>query len=72
MKVKTAVLRVANAMNAGEFELANYLLNKYRRRFGNRHFTYWLRLAIANGLYFNCLEYKTSAGIQPVKGEYKG
>lgn len=51
MKVKTAVKRVEEAVNNGDFRLANYLLNKYRRRFGNRHFTYWLRLHIANGLW---------------------
>lgn len=52
MKVKTAVLRVAEAVNKGEYIMANHLLNKYRRRFGNRHFAYWLRMHIANGLYF--------------------
>ena len=52
MKVKTAVKRVELAVNYGEFKMANHLLNKYRRRFGNRHFTYWLRLTIANGVYF--------------------
>jgi hypothetical protein len=52
MKVKTAVKRVEEAVNYGEFKVASHLLNKYRRRFGNRHFTYWLRLHIANGLYF--------------------
>lgn len=54
MKVKTAVKRVEQAVNCGEFKLANHLLNKYRRRFGNRYFTYWLRLKVANGLYFSC------------------
>ena len=54
MKVKTAVERVEAAVNHNEFKTANYLLNKYRRRFGNRHFTYWLRMHIANGLYYNC------------------
>ena len=52
MKVKTAVQRVQEAVNHGEYKMASLLLNKYRRRFGNRHFTYWLRLAIVNGLYF--------------------
>jgi hypothetical protein len=52
MKVKTAVLRVAEAVNHGEYKMADHLLQKYRRRFGNRHFTYWLRLQVANGLYF--------------------
>ena len=52
MKVKTAVKRVEEAVNCGEFKIAGQLLNKYRQRFGNRHFTYWLRLHIANGLYF--------------------
>ena len=52
MKVMTAVKRVELAVNYGEFKMANHLLNKYRRRFGNRHFTYWLRLHVANGVYF--------------------
>ena len=52
MKVQTAVKRVEEAVNCGEFKTAGQLLNKYRRRFGNRHFTYWLRLHITNGLYF--------------------
>ena len=52
MKVKTAVKRVQEAVNHGEFKMAAVLLNKYRKRFGNRHFTYWLRLNITNGLYF--------------------
>ena len=52
MKVQTAVKRVEEAVNCGEFKTAGQLLNKYRRRFGNRHFTYWLRLQVANGLYF--------------------
>ena len=52
MKVKTAVKRIEEAVNHGEFKTAGQLLNKYRRRFGNRHFTYWLRLNITNGLYF--------------------
>ena len=52
MKVKTAVKRVEQAVNHGEFKMANLMLNKYRRRFGNRLFTYWLRLHIANGVYF--------------------
>jgi hypothetical protein len=52
MKVKTAVNRVEQAVNHGEFKMASLMLNKYRRRFGNRHFTYWLRLHIANGVYF--------------------
>jgi hypothetical protein len=52
MKVKTAVQRVEEAVNHGEYKMAEYLMQKYRRRFGNRHFSYWLRLHIANGLYF--------------------
>jgi pyrroloquinoline quinone (PQQ) biosynthesis protein C len=54
MKVKTAVQRVTNAVVEGEFQEAQRLLTKYRRRFGNRHFGYWLRLAIANGLHYGC------------------
>lgn len=51
MKVKTAVKRVEEAINYKEFEMANIMLNKYRKRFGNRKFTYWLRLMIKNGLW---------------------
>lgn len=51
MKINAAVKRVEEAVNYGEFKIANYLLNKYRRRFGNRKFTYWLRLMIKNGLW---------------------
>jgi hypothetical protein len=52
MKVKTAVKRIEEAVNNGEFVMANTLLKKYQRKFGNRHFTYMLRLHIVNGLYF--------------------
>ena len=51
MKVKTAVRRIEEAINHGEYEMAGQMLNMYRRRFGNRHFTYWIRLHIANGLW---------------------
>jgi hypothetical protein len=52
MKVKTAVDRVWQAVDAGEYKVANHIMNRYRRRFGNRKFTYWIRLHIKNGLYF--------------------
>jgi len=51
MKVKTAVERVAGAVNRQEYVEANAMLVKYRRKFGNRKFTYWLRLMIKNGLW---------------------
>jgi hypothetical protein len=51
MKVKTAVDRVRDAINAGDYKTANALMNKYRRKFGNRHFTYWMRLMIKNGIW---------------------
>ena len=51
MKVKTAVGRIADAVNRQEYVEANAMLNMYRRKFGNRKFTYWLRLMIKNGLW---------------------
>ena len=51
MKVATAVKQVEDAINAGQYVKANTMLNKYRRKFGNRKFTYWLRLFIKNGLW---------------------
>ena len=52
MKVKTAVGRVWELVNARQFVAADALLTKFRRKFGNRPFTYMLRLHIKNGLYF--------------------
>lgn len=52
MKVKTAVDRVWTAINYNEFRMADHLMRKYRRRFGHRHFGYWMRTHIKNGLYF--------------------
>ena len=51
MKVKTAVNRIENAINCGNYVEANNMLNKYRRKFGNRKFTYWIRLHITNGMW---------------------
>ena len=51
MKVKAALKRVEDAVNTGDYMQANELLNKYRRNFGNRKFTYWLRTLIRNGLW---------------------
>jgi hypothetical protein len=51
MKVNTAVKRIEIAINANEFVQANAMLNKYRRKFGNRKFTYWVRVMIKNGLW---------------------
>ena len=53
MKVKIVIERIESAINTGDFNLANSLLNKYRLKFGNRHFSYWLRLVIKNGLWVN-------------------
>lgn len=52
MKVNTAVDRVVTEINHGNYNKANDLMNRYRRRFGNRRFTYWIRLYIKNGLYY--------------------
>jgi hypothetical protein len=51
MKVKTVIERIENTINRREYVEANAMLNKYRRKFGNRKFTYWLRLMIKNGLW---------------------
>jgi hypothetical protein len=51
MKVKTAVQRIEHAIDQGNYTEANVLLTKYRRKFGNRHFTHWMRVMIANGLW---------------------
>jgi|APGre2960657423_1045063.scaffolds.fasta_scaffold66585_3 hypothetical protein len=51
MKVKTAVERIEDAINHNGFVEAMAMLNKYRRKFGNRKFTYWLRLMVKNGLW---------------------
>jgi hypothetical protein len=51
MKLKTAVQLVCVAIDNGNFDEAEFLLNKYRRQFGNRHFTYSIRLLIANGIW---------------------
>lgn len=51
MKVNTAVRRIENAINHRDYKEADAMLKRYRRRFGNRKFTYWLRTFIANGLW---------------------
>lgn len=51
MKVKTAVGRIEAAINAGQYIEADRMLQQYRRKFGNRKFTYWIRTHIANGLW---------------------
>jgi hypothetical protein len=56
MKVKTAVKRIEDAINCGKYVEANAMLTKYRRKFGNRKFTYWLRLHIANSLWESGVE----------------
>lgn len=51
MKVKTAINRIEVAINDNEYVQANIMLNKYRRKFGNRKFTYWMRVMIKNGMW---------------------
>jgi hypothetical protein len=59
MKVKTAVARVwapivivsSTPKTHAEYVLANTLLKKYQRKFGNRHFGQFLRTCIKNGLW---------------------
>jgi hypothetical protein len=56
MKVKTAVKRVWSTIEwssstRADYLLADTLLKKYQRKFGNRHFNQYLRTCIKNGLW---------------------
>jgi hypothetical protein len=56
MKVKTAVARVWapiewSGSTRADYVLAQTLLKKYQRKFGNRHFGQYLRTCIENGLW---------------------
>ena len=56
MKVKTAVARVWapiewSGSTRADYVLAQTLLKKYQRKFGNRHFGQYLRTCIKNGLW---------------------
>ena len=56
MKVKTAVKKVWATIEwtpatREQYLLANQLLKKYQRKFGNRHFNQYLRTCIKNGLW---------------------
>jgi hypothetical protein len=60
MKVKTAVTRVWNFIavvsttrkpTRADYMMAEKLLKKYQRQFGNRHFNQHLRTCIKNGLW---------------------
>jgi hypothetical protein len=56
MKVKTAVKRVWKTIEwssstRADYLLADNLLKKYQRKFGNRHFSQYLRTCIKNGLW---------------------
>jgi hypothetical protein len=56
MKVKTAVKRVWKTIEwssstRADYLLADRLLKKYQRKFGNRHFGHYLRTCIKNGLW---------------------
>jgi hypothetical protein len=56
MKVKTAVARVWapiewSGSTRADYVLAQTLLKKYQRKFGNRHFNQYLRTVIKNGLW---------------------
>ncbi len=56
MKVKTAVERVWTLIKwtgstRADYLLADKLLKKYQRKFGNRHFSQYLRTCIKNGLW---------------------
>lgn len=51
MKLKTAVRLVEESVDNKNYVGANDLLRKYRLKFGNRKFSYWLRVAVKNGLW---------------------
>lgn len=56
MKVKTAVMIVWAPIlrfptTHAQYVLADKLLKKYQRKFGNRHFNQYLRTVIKNGLW---------------------
>ena len=56
MKVKTAVKRVWatiewSGSTSDQYVLADKLLKKYQRKFGNRHFNQYMRTVIKNGLW---------------------
>ena len=60
MKVGTAVARVwapiewasqSEPPTHADYVLADRLLKKYQRKFGNRHFKQYLRTVIKNGLW---------------------
>jgi hypothetical protein len=59
MKVSTAVARVwapielvsSTPKTRADYLLADTLLKKYQRKFGNRHFNQYLRTCIKNGLW---------------------
>ena len=60
MKIKTAVARVwapiqwissTHPTTRAQYVLAEELLKKYQRKFGNRHFNQYLRTCIKNGLW---------------------
>jgi hypothetical protein len=56
MKVKTAIKRVWKTIEwssstRADYVLAATLLKKYQRKFGNRHFSQYLRTCIKNGLW---------------------
>ena len=64
MKVKAAVARVwapielvsSTPKTRVEYLLADQLLKKYQRKFGNRHFNQYLRTCIKNGLWETAVE----------------
>ena len=60
MKIKTAVDRVwkfirfvssTSQPSHSDYVMANTLMKKYQRKFGNRHFNQYLRTVIKNGLW---------------------
>jgi len=51
MKQETAITRVWALISTRKYVEADALMRKYRRKFGNRKFDYWMRLNILNGLW---------------------
>lgn len=64
MKRETAVIRVWALISSRKYVEADVLMRKYRRKFGNRKFNYFMRLNILNGLWeLECDDYLRTQGV---------
>lgn len=68
MKIKTAIGKINNCIELCNYVEADIMLQKFQRKFGNRHFKYYQRLLIVNGLWethkCNCYACNTNKGQQ--------